>query len=281
MGVALILEGGGMRGVYTAGVLDYFMEKKLDFKIIYGVSAGALNGANYKSRQIGRSVTIFTRYTPDNMYSGPKYLLTEGSWFNNDFAYGTIPDLLVKADYETFKNNPATLYAVVSNIDTGRAEYMPVTDVKEQMDVLRASASLPGLSDPVEIDGQLYLDGGICDSIPLRRSINSGNEKNVVILTRHRGYVKSQGSNGVMAKLLYGKYPNFANALTTRHIVYNYQTKYASRMEEERKAFVIRPREPVEIRRLEKDPKKLWDLYEKGFEDGKSNYDRVLEYISQ
>ena len=278
---ALILEGGGMRGVYTAGILDYFMEKKLDFSSVYGVSAGALNGANFKSKQIGRSVNVFTSYMGDENYAGPKHLLKTGNWFNNDFAYGVIPNLLDRVDYEGFKNSPVSLFAVLSNIDTGKAEYIQVTDAFRQMDVLRASASLPILSKPVSINGARYLDGGVCDSIPLRKSVADGNEKNVVILTRDKSYVKSLGSNRVVADTLYRKYPDFATAMKNRHIIYNSQTKYVNAMENEGKAFVIRPKEPVEIGRLEKDKKKLWALYHQGFEDGKECFEQLVEYLEK
>lgn len=277
---ALILEGGGMRGVYTAGILDYFMEKKLDFETVYGVSAGALNGANFKSKQIGRSINTFTGFMGDSRYSGPKYLIKNGDWFNTEFVYGTIPNLLDKVDYEGFRNSPTTLFAVVTNVETGEPEYLKVTDALTQMDVLRASASLPILSKPVEIEGKRYLDGGVADSIPLRKSVSDGNTKNVIILTRHKGYVKTQGANRMTADTLYRKLPRFARAMKSRHIVYNSQVRYTYAMEDEGKAFVIQPKEPVEIGRLEKDKKKLWTLYHQGFNDAKECYDSLLEYLN-
>ena len=278
---SLILEGGGMRGVYTAGVLDYFMERKLELATVYGVSAGALNGANYKSRQIGRSINTFTGFMGDKRYSGPKYLLTTGDWFNKDFVYGTIPNLLDKVDWEGFRKSPTALYAVLANVRTGRAEYKELKDVQipVEMDILRASASLPILSKPVHIDGEVYLDGGICDSIPLRKSIADGHAKNVVILTRDKGYVKTAGSNNIAADTLYRKYPNFRQAMKSRHIVYNSQVRFVHKNAADGKAFVIQPKEPVSIGRLEKDKKKLWTLYHQGFNDAKECYDRLIEFL--
>lgn len=275
----LILEGGGMRGVYTAGVLDYFMDKGAEFSSVYGVSAGALNGANFVSRQRGRSIRTFTQYMGDERYSGPKYLVKTGDWFNIDFVYGEIPNKLDAVDWDTFAASKVKYYAVLSNLVTGKAEYHRVTDLKKQMDVVRASASLPLLSSIVKINGKKYLDGGICDSIPLEKSISDGNSKNVVILTQHRGFEKQPASGMNLIRLMYRRYPRFVAANRYRHLMYNNQTKYVLRKEREGQAFVIRPRHPVHIDRLEKDTAKLWRLYRTGYEDGRAHYEDMIRYL--
>lgn len=278
---ALILEGGGMRGVYTAGILDYFLEQGLEFSSVYGVSAGALNGANFVSRQHGRSIRTFTEYLDDERYSGARYLFKNGDWFNIDFVYNEIPNKLDVVDWDTFAASKTKFYAVLSNVVTGKAEYHRVTDLRKQMDTVRRSASLPLLSTIVNINGKKYLDGGICDSIPLYRSIQDGNRKNVVILTQHRGFEKQPVSNMGLVKLRYRRYPKFVRANRYRHLMYNNQTKYVYQKEKDGQAFVIQPKEPVNIDRLEKDTEKLWRLYRAGYNDAKENFDRLMKYLGE
>lgn len=278
---SLVLEGGGMRGTYTAGVLDFFMEKGLDFSSVYGVSAGALNAANFVSKQPKRGARVLINYLDDERYSGKNYLIKTGDYFNIDFVYNTIPNDLDPCDYETFKNNPIKFYSVVSNVVTGKPEYLYVSDLKNQIDLVRASASLPLLSNIVEIDRHKYLDGGICDSIPLHKSILDGNEKNVVVLTQHRGFVKKQARNLALSRVTYRKYPKFVEAMEMRHLMYNNEIKYAYQMEEKGKAFIIQPQTPVKIGRLEKDKSKLWELYAYGYKDAQANYEKLMEYLEK
>ena len=278
---ALILEGGGMRGVYTAGILDYFLEQGLEFSSVYGVSAGALNGANFVSRQHGRSIRTFTEYLDDERYSGARYLFKNGDWFNIDFVYNEIPNKLDVMDWDTFAASKTKFYAVLSNLVTGKAEYHRVTDLRKQMDTVRRSASLPLLSTIVNINGKKYLDGGICDSIPLYKSIQDGNRKNVVILTQHRGFEKQPVSTMGLVKLRYRRYSKFVRANRYRHLMYNNQTKYVYQKEKDGQAFVIQPKEPVNIDRLEKDTEKLWRLYRAGYNDAKENFDRLMKYLGE
>ena len=278
---ALVLEGGGMRGAYTAGVLDYLMDKGVEFDTVYGVSAGALTGANYKSRQIGRGIRTFAAYLQDERYAGPQYLLKTGDWFNIDFSYNQIPNRLDPADYDAFNENKTDFYCVVSNVETGKAEYIKITDLRKQMDRLRASASLPLLSNIVAVDGKKYLDGGSCDSIPLKKSISDGHSKNLVILTQHRGFVKKPSANRYACRVMYNKYPNYVKAMNNRHLMYNRQLKYTYEMERLGKAFVIQPQKPVEISRLEKNPARLMELYHRGKVDAQKNFDRLTEYLNR
>ncbi len=279
---ALILEGGGMRGVYTAGILDYFLEHDIEFTSVYGVSAGALNASNYVSRQRGRSITTFTRFLGDPRYAGPKYMARNGNYFNTEFVYDEIPNKIIPFDYETFRKNDTKFYAVVANISTGLPEYMRVTDLEKEMHIVQASASLPILSTPVIIDGQMYLDGGICDSIPLKRSQMDGNTKNVIILTQDRNFVKKPASDLKMSKALYGKkYPEFYRAHENRHNMYNEQTRYVFENEELGNAFVIAPEKPVDIDRLENSAAKMWKWYAIGYEDAKRNHEAMVRYLEK
>lgn len=278
---ALVLEGGGMRGAYTAGVLDYLMEKGVSFDSIYGVSAGALTGANFKAGQVGRGLRTFAAYLHDERYAGPQHLLKTGDWFNIDFSYNKIPNELDPADYDTFNASPVNFYSVVSNVETGKAEYIRITDLKQQMDLVRASATLPLLSNIVEIDGKKYLDGGSCDSIPLKKSMADGHSKNLVVLTQHRGFTKKPSANRYACRLMYKKYPNYVKAMDNRHSMYNRQLKLVYEMEKQGKAFVIQPAAKVEVSRLEKNPARLVELYHQGKMDAASCYERLVEYLNK
>ena len=277
----LVLEGGGMRGSYTAGVLDYFMEKSVEFSSVYGVSAGALIGANYLCGQIGRGFRTLTGYIDNKDYSGVRHLIKEGNWFNVDFSYNRIPNELDPADYDTYAKSPMKFYAVIANLETGKPEYPQLTDLRREMNWLRASASLPLLSKPVNLNGGLYLDGGICDSIPLEKSMADGNRKNVVILTQHRGFVKKASSNRYPARILYRDYPQFVDAMENRHNMYNQQTENAYRQEELGSVYIIQPENPVEIARLEKDTAKLKALYDIGYNDGKKHYEKMIQFLEK
>ena len=278
---ALVLEGGGMRGAYTAGVLDYLMEKGVSFDSIYGVSAGALTGANFKAGQVGRGLRTFAGYLHDERYAGPQHLLKTGDWFNIDFSYNKIPNELDPADYDTFNASPVNFYSVVSNVETGKAEYIRITDLKQQMDLVRASATLPLLSNIVEYEGKKYLDGGSCDSIPLKKSMADGHNKNLVVLTQHRGYAKKPSANRYACRLMYKKYPNYVKAMDNRHNMYNRQLKLVYEMEKQGKAFVIQPVAKVEVSRLEKNPARLVELYHQGKMDAASCYQRLVEYLNK
>lgn len=279
--MGLILEGGGMRGSYTAGVLDYFIEKGVMFSHVYGVSAGALVGANYICGQKGRGFRTLTGYIGDKRYSGVKHLIKEGNWFNVDFSYNRIPNELDPADYDSYAKSPMRFYSVIANLETGKAEYYHITDMRKEMDWLRASASLPLLSQPVELAGRLYLDGGISDSIPLEKSMADGNRKNVVILTQHRGFVKKPSSNRYPSRVIYRKYPNFVQAMENRHNMYNAETENAYRQEKLGNAYIIQPEEPVQIARLEKDVSKLKRLYDIGYRDGRKHYEKMTEFLGK
>lgn len=278
---ALILEGGGMRGIYTAGVLDFFLDKNIDFKSCYGVSAGACHCCSYLSKQKGRAFKSNVEYLKDKNYCSLYSLIKTGDLFGAEMLYDTIPNKLLPYDYEAFDKNPAKFKAVVTNCSTGKAEYLEITDLHKDIISIRASASLPLLSRIVQIDGREYLDGGIGDPIPVRKSLEDGNVKNVVILTQHHGYKKSPNSLLPLLKRKYKNYPKLINTIESRHINYNDTLAF---IEEEKKAgrlFVIQPKEPITIKRIEKDKQKLTKLYNSGYKDAENLYEELLSFLNK
>lgn len=275
----LVLEGGGMKGVYTAGVLDFFMDKGLEFSSVYGVSAGACHMCNFLSKQRGRSLDISIDYLDSKKYCGIESFLTTGDLFNANTMYKLIPDYLNPYDHGTFEKYTGRAYAVVTNIVTGRPEYLRLKNMKEDIIAVRASASLPLVSRNVKIGDKLYLDGGISDAVPIRKSILDGNRKNIVILTKEEGYVRKPASQLPVIKLRYLKYPKVYELMKERHITYNDTMAFLEQQQEKGQAFVIRPKQKSEVGRIEKDAKKMKALYEEGYRDGKANYELLLNYL--
>lgn len=277
----LVLEGGGMKGVYTSGVLDYFLERDVMFSSVYGVSAGACNMCSYVSKQKGRQYRISVNYLHDNNYCSARSLLTTGDLFGVEMCYHKIPDVLDPYDYTAFQAFEGKAYSVVTNIETGKAEYMQIKDMKRDIDMIRASASLPFVSRPVEINGGKYLDGGCADCIPIIQSLRDGNKKNVVILTKEVGYRRqaSETTNRLM-KMYYRKYPKFIKVMKRRHVTYNKVLDFLEEHEQKNHIFVLRPKKPSGIGRIEKDADKLKVLYDLGYEDAKANFDQMMDYLS-
>ena len=261
----LVLEGGGMRGVFTSGVLDAFMKHDLYFPYVVAVSAGACNGLSYMSRQPRRA-----RYSNIDMlrkydYISLKRLLTQGSIFDPNILYERFPNEIVPFDYETYRENPAVYEIVTTNCLTGRAEYLTEkTDPKRLTAIVKASSSLPYVAQITEVDGVPMLDGGIVDSIPVVRAIDKGYSPNVVILTRNRGFRSSEPDIKV-PKLFYGEYPRLRVVLSRRVEEYNKQLELIERMEDWGEVICIRPERPMEVDRLCRDVEKLEALYEEGF----------------
>lgn len=276
----LILEGGGMRGVYTAGALDFFMDADVWLSHCYGVSAGAVNATNYLSKQRGRTFRISANYINDKRYFSVNNLLTTGDMFGADFLYNRIPNELDPFEYDAFEKSDSHMTAVVTNVVTGKSEYKPITNLRREMQWLRASCSLPLLSKIVKLDGGHYLDGGISDSIPLAKSIQDGNRKNIVILTQHDGYRKQpEGATAWLGSLLYKKYPKTLKAGKERHLMYNHQLDLVAEQERLGNALVICPKAPVNIGRAEKDIKKLTALYEQGYADAKNKQEQIMGFL--
>ncbi len=276
----LILEGGGMRGLYTAGVLDYFLDENLEFQEVYGVSAGVCNACSYLSKQRGRSLRVNTEYLDDPRYCGLESLVKTGDLFGVDMLYDIIPNELDPYDYETFSRYPGRAYAVVTNCETGKAEYMPLQEMHRDIQAVRASSSLPMVSRMVEIEGNLYLDGGVSDSIPVIQSMRNGNKKNVVVLTRDPSYRKEPTKTMAAFRVRYAKYPKLVQQMEHRHIRYNRTLDFLKKGEEAGKIFVIQPQQPVEIARVEKNKEKLEELYQIGYEDAKRLHGKLMEFLN-
>lgn len=277
----LVVEGGGMRGIYTAGVLDFFMEKNIYFNDCYGVSAGACHLSSYLSKQIGRSLKVTLDYINDKRYCSINSLIKTGDMFGVEMLYNRIPNELVLYDYETFNKFKGNFYSVVTNCKTGKAEYMKIQDMKKDIVTVRASSSLPLLSRIVEINGEEYLDGGITDSIPIKKSIEDGHHKNVVILTRDKTYRKSKASFLNIFKIKYKKYPNLVKAIEDRYKMYNNTIDFIEEKRKNGEVFVIQPKGPVNISRVEKDKTKLKDLYDEGYNDAKECYEDLIKFINE
>lgn len=275
----LVLEGGGMKGVYTAGVLDFFLDHGIDFAKCYGVSAGACHLCSYLSKQRGRAYAVVADYLDDPNYWGISSLLRTGDLFNVDMCYRQIPETLNPFDYETYDKNPSKGYAVVTNIETGRAEYIPFGDLHENIRAVRASASLPLVSRNVRIGDSLYLDGGLADPIPLLHSVLDGNRKNVVIMTKEVGYRRKPSKNLGLIRLRYARYPKVYELMKNRHIEYNKTLDYLQEQVNNKTAFLIRPQVKSDVGRIEKDEKKLKALYEEGYEEARRCHKGLMEFL--
>ena len=264
----LVLEGGGMRGVFTSGVLDAFMKHELYFPYIVAVSAGACNGLSYMSHQPRRArwsnIDMLQKYD----YISLKSLIVNGSIFDPELIYERFPNEFFPFDYDAYEKNPATFEVVTTNCRTGRAMYLTERhDHRRLTQLIRATSSLPFVAHITRVDGIPMLDGGIVDSIPILRSIDTGHQENVVVMTRNRGYRSSEPDIKI-PKFLYGEYPRLRVALSRRTAAYNEQLDLVERMEDWGEIVVIRPQKPLEVGRITEDVAKLERLYEEGFQQG-------------
>ncbi len=278
----LILEGGAVRGVFTSGVLDYLMEKDLYFSHVVGVSAGTCNGVNYVSRQIERTKKCMIHQEDEyDYYMGIRKFIKEKSLLNMDMIFDKFPNEIFPFDYDTYFNSDIYTEWVTTNCLTGKAEYMDSRDSKEQlMKICRASSSMPLISPIVNIDGIPYLDGGLSDSIPIRRAMKYGNKKMVIVLTKNKGYRKKfvTKAKRKLYESAYKKYPELVKTLIKRPVIYNRTLDKIEQLEEEGKIFVIRP-EVAMISRLERNMEKLEEFYRHGHEEMERRYDELTEYL--
>lgn len=263
---ALVLEGGGLRGVFTCGVLDCFMDKGIRFPFTVGVSAGACNGLSYMSGQRGRAKSSNIDLMDKHHYVGFRYLLTQGCIMDYKLLFEDFPEKIIPYDYEAYFANTDRFVMVTTNCLTGKAEYLEEkSDSKRVMDIVRASSSLPYVTKITYVDGVPMLDGGIADSIPVEYAKSQGYERMVVILTRNKGYRKNEKQLPV-PKVIYRKYPELRKTLASRNAQYNRTMEMIERLEEEGSLTVIRPVHPIEVDRMEKDTDKLRALYQEGYE---------------
>nr|WP_073049791.1 patatin family protein [Dethiosulfatibacter aminovorans] len=275
----LVLEGGGFRGIYSAGILDYFLERDIRFPYVIGVSMGACNGTNYVSKQVGRNLRVPYNYINDRRYISFYNLIFKGGLFGMDFVFGEIPRKLDVFDWKTYEESDQRFIVVATDCRTGKPEYFEKGKMDDLLEVLKASSSLPFISDMITINGKSYLDGGMSDSIPVRKALEDGNEKLVVILTRPEGYEKKPSSMGFLTRIKYGKYPELINCIENRYREYNETLDYVKRLESEGKAFVIRPVESLDMGRVERNRDKLKATYYLGYRDAEAIEDELLEFL--
>ena len=280
MKIGLVLEGGGMRTLFTAGVLDAFLDKNIEVNGIVGVSAGALFGVNYVSKQKERSVRYNKKYANEKGYMGLYSWITTGNAVNKDFAFYKIPFKLDKFDEEEFEKAKVDFYIVMTNIESGKPEYVLIKDVFKQMEYLRATSALPFASKIIEINNKKYLDGGISDSIPIDFCETLGYDKIIVVLTRPENVHKEDKLN-FLYKLVYRKYPNLVERLINMGKDYEVVLKKIKDLENKDKIFVIRPPEILKIGKLEKNKDKIQKVYDIGLNTGFNKIDNLLKYLNK
>lgn len=282
--IGVVCEGGGLRGMYTAGVLDYFLDAGLEFPYLVGVSAGAIYPASYISRQRGRSLEIQRRFIRDPRYMSFRNLIRTGNLFDPDFAYFRVTKEFVPFDYDTFKESSMRYKIGTFNCLTGDTDFHSKEDfshVDEAVTALLASGSLPFLSKEVTIKDTPYLDGGIASPIPIERSIADGNRKHLVILTQQEGYQKKPLKYKKFTRLYYRRYPEVAKALLERHHIYNSSLKKMEEMEAAGEVFILRPTSTLEVDRLERDIQKIEALYDLGYRDAKNKHLEITSWLKK
>ncbi|MDP9501242.1 patatin-like phospholipase family protein [Bisgaard Taxon 45] len=278
MKVGLVLEGGAMRAMFTAGVLDVFLDQHIHIDGIVAVSAGVLFGVNFPSKQRGRAIRYNKKYLNDKRYMGLHSLLTTGNIVNKDFAFYEVPFTLDPFDIDTFMSSNIDFYATLTNVHTGEAEYFKLGNAFEEMEVLRATSAMPFVSNMVEINGQYYLDGGIADSIPLKKCQALGYDKIIVVLTRPLEYRKKPTPSWIF-NVFYRKYPKLVEKLAQRYQNYNDTVEEIINLNKNKEIFVIRPSQTLSIKRIEKDVEKVQAMYDLGVEDAKKEMPALKEFL--
>ena len=275
----LVLEGGAMRGLWTAGITDVMMEHDVWPDGLIGVSAGAAFGCNYKSRQIGRAIRYNMRFAKDSRYSGIRSLLTTGDYFNAEFDYHIVPKQYEIYDDDAFNRNPMEFIVVCTDVETGEAVYQPLTEANyDTYEWIRASASMPLVSKVVNIHGRKLLDGGVADSIPLAYTESIGYDRNVVVLTQPLGYQKEHNRLMPLMRLALRRYPEMIKALDYRHIMYNKQLEYVAQAEREGRCLVIRPDAKIPIGHISHNPQQMQHVYQIGRAIGERYIERIKDF---
>lgn len=278
--LGLVLEGGAMRAIYTAGVLDVFMEEGIWPDGLMGVSAGAIHGSVYLGNQPGRTIRYYKKYCNHWQFMSFRSLLLTGSVVGEKFCYHDLPDRLDPFDYDTFAKSKVAYYAVCTDLETGEAVYQRCTDLRKEMDYMRASASMPYVSKIVERDGRKLLDGGVADSIPVDAFRRMGYDRNIVVLTQPKGYQKKP-QTPKLPRLFYRKYPKFADTLIRRHALYNAALRRVEELEKSGEIFVIRPSENLGISRMEHDADRLEAQYNLGRRDALAKLEALKKWMNE
>ncbi len=275
----LVLEGGAMRGLWTAGITDVMMEHDIWPDGLIGVSAGAAFGCNYKSRQIGRAIRYNMHFAKDSRYSGIRSLLTTGDYFNAEFDYHIVPKQYEIYDDDAFNRNPMEFIVVCTDVETGEAVYKPLTEANyDTYEWIRASASMPLVSKVVSIQGRKLLDGGVADSIPLAYTESIGYDRNVVVLTQPLGYQKEHNRLMPLMRFALRRYPEMIKALDYRHIMYNKQLEYVAQAEREGRCLVIRPDTKIPIGHISHNPQQMQHVYQIGRAIGERYIERIKDF---
>ena len=275
----LVLEGGGIRGLYSSGVLDAFMENDITFPYVIGVSAGCCNGVSYIGKNLHRMRDITLGYSGDERYKSVKSMLKNGEYLNSKWIFGELSYDMFPLDYDTYEKSHTTLCAVATNAYTGKPEYFYPRGFRNGCEELRASCALPVATKPVPLGDSLYYDGGVSDSIPLKHAFEDGCEKCVVILTQDKNYVKKPMNHEKAIKKILRKYPNVVQGVLNRHNMYNDQRKYVFEMQKQGKALVICPDEPLHCSTLNVSAEQQKDIYQIGYTQGLEYIDKVKEFI--
>ncbi|MDP4207959.1 MAG: patatin family protein [Bacteroidota bacterium] len=278
----LVLEGGGLRGVYTAGVLDTFLKHKIEFPYCIGVSAGAAYGSSFISKQYGRNIEINRRYTADPRYLSFRNLIRTGNIFDWEFVFREIPLSLIPFDFDTFYKSSTRFRIGITNCQTGVTEYRDALGLsrEELLNSMAASSSIPFVSKVSELNGNFYMDGAIADPIPVRQTFADGNSRAVVILTRNKDYRKKPVKSEYFINRYYREYPQLANAIIQRPALYNQTLEELDELEEQGKIFIIRPQSPVKVSRVEKNPQKLEELYQTACSETEAIIDKLKTWLS-
>ena len=280
--IGLVLEGGGMKGLYTAGVLEYFMENDLFFPYVVGVSAGACMGATYLSRQKGRNKKVNTELVSDHRYISYRNLIRKRELFGMDFLFDEVPNKIVPFDFQTFLHANEQFVIGTTDCETGQAVYYNKQEHgNDILKIIRASSSVPFIAPAVDYDGKKLLDGGIIDPIPVRKAQIDGFQKNIVIMTKPKGYEKKRNKFSPMAKYLYRRYPKVSKLLVDHYRFYNESISYMFSDEQKENFFVIQPSMQLPVSGIERNKDKLVNLYNLGYQDAKNQYEQLLEWIEK
>ncbi|MGM0602744.1 MAG: patatin-like phospholipase family protein [Bacillota bacterium] len=277
----MVLEGGGMRGAFTAGIIEFLLKKKFIFKYVIGVSAGANNGANYTSRQVERNKKIFVDLVEDERYMGIKNLIKDGNYFGMDFLFHELPHKILPFDYGNFSKSESKLVVGVTECEEGKTVFFEPQNHSSQKKIdkiFEASSSLPLVSNPVEIDGREYLDGGITAPIPVHKAENDGYKKNIIVLTREKNYRKEPVKAGFLLDFFLKDYPHLADKLKNRYMVYNKTIDYILKKEKKGDFFVFRPKN-LGIDRFSKDQEKLKEIYNSGYKIAEDRSKELIDWL--
>ena len=278
---ALVLEGGTFRPIFSCGVMDALLDNEIYFPYVIGVSAGITDGVSYVSKQKKRNLDVLLKFRHDKRYVGIRNYFTDKSFFGLKFAYETVPTEIFPFDWNTYLENPTEVKVGVTNADTGKPEYLDGKKMDKKCNMLKATCAMPVIFPAIEVDGEKYYDGGVCDPIPVKKAEADGHDKMLIVLTRPESYKKELSRSNVMAaKVLKRKYPNMVKPLMTRHELYNEEVDYCNQLEKEGRAVILRPTEEVQIDSFEKDLKKIERIYDFGYDLAMKNLDKIRKLLN-